>query len=1102
MKNLYVLLVGINDYPAPNPVLKGCIKDINQIEDYLKEFCAKDYQLHIKRLENSTATYANIKSSFRDHLGAAGPADIAWFHFSGHGSEEKTAPEFLTLEPNGKDQTLICSDSGIGGVPNLADKELAVLLNEVATKNKSQPPHILVSLDCCHSGSGTRSVGDDIQWTSRAAPSSGATRTLDSYADGYYSRLKNIEVPVSKHVVISACKSVQTAGDMPQGGAFTTGLIKTLRAAKGNLSYTDLFLRSRSSVQTIRDNQTPQFDTVNNFDPYVRFLEGSPTGEKDLYEVVKKDGKWFVKCGAIHGLPTQPSAPLAFDIYSPPPEKVLKGAATIKAVGAQMSSIDIDLDSGGVVNFFKKLTNNEEEEFRAALRHLPTPPELASLTGDASLIASIQNDPKLKAKNVAWAQPGEKVSLEVQLTPDAITVMDLDKGRKAFVTDGSTKDHISTVIDALDKIVVWRRFIELHNKNQASQVKDMVRYELHEIDEAGGIKKHGPGAVRIFASSQSLSNRIPAFRPVIHVQNIQQNLYCYLFFVAFDYSISCPGGEIVYRPYEHEDKSNIEIPLWKKTLGWGPAAGNAEDTCHFKLIVTTEPLDHQQFLQSGLGTHRDILGEPTPEKVFDDWAAYDIAVTMVRQDNAISSSTDVSLADGNIKIKAHPAMTASVSIGHAEANTRSTGPMNAFARLQQNNPMQMVDFSPSRSAQTQNVIEINNIRLASEDALENQPLEITLKHTPDENEFVLPVAFDGKHFRVIGDAVSDSEGTHIRIREIPDAPQTDASGMGERSLFKALKMTLFKVALAKPVNELCWVEKAADGDLVLQRENLGLKVGKAKKTLLILHGMAGDGLSMLKAIRDNMPSGSIDGYDLILVYNYESLNTPLDVTAAQLGKTLADYGYGSNDDRKMTIISHSLGGLIARWMIEKGGAKSYVEHCVLVGTPNNGSMFGRVDAYVKWSQTVLDMAINFMPTIVPFSGVLLKFFKTASDLGGSIAQIDPNSEFINKLNSTSDPGIRYTVISGDATGVDYEGSGYDGFIEKAKSRLGKWMNSDEPNDLFAPVKSLQCKELWEGRNAANKVLEPVANHHFGYFVTPGGTRSSNTVWKQLSEEIK
>jgi pimeloyl-ACP methyl ester carboxylesterase len=286
----------------------------------------------------------------------------------------------------------------------------------------------------------------------------------------------------------------------------------------------------------------------------------------------------------------------------------------------------------------------------------------------------------------------------------------------------------------------------------------------------------------------------------------------------------------------------------------------------------------------------------------------------------------------------------------------------------------------------------------------------------------------------------------------------------------------------------------------LQKENLGLKIGKAKKILLVLHGLAGDGLTMVKAIYENLPGANIENYDLILVYDYESLNTPLDVTAKTLALTLADFGFGK-DDKRMTIVSHSIGGLIARGLIDKSGGQTYVEHCILVGTPNNGSMFGRVDSYVKFAQNTLDLAINFIPTIVPFSGLLLKFFNTATDLGGSIAQIDPNSEFINKLNSSSDPGIRYTIISGDASGVDYKGSGYDGFIEKSKSRLGKWMNSDEPNDLFAPVRSLQCKELWEGRNPENKILDPISNHHFGYFTTPRGSRDTNTVWNALSKEL-
>lgn len=138
-----------------------------------------------------------------------------------------------------------------------------------------------------------------------------------------------------------------TIGGRPsQGGAFTSGLIKALEASKGNLSYTDLFIRARSTVEQTRENQTPQFETIQNFDPYVRFLEGSPTGERDVYEVIVKDGDWYVKCGAIHGLPTAPSSPIELDIYTSPPEKKHVSTAVIKSVGAQLSKIDIEGNLG------------------------------------------------------------------------------------------------------------------------------------------------------------------------------------------------------------------------------------------------------------------------------------------------------------------------------------------------------------------------------------------------------------------------------------------------------------------------------------------------------------------------------------------------------------------------------------------------------------------------------------------------------------------------------------------------------------------------------------------------------------------------------------
>ena len=76
------------------------------------------------------------------------------------------AKAFAALEPTGRIQTLVCVDAGRRDADGdlirpIADKELAVLLGEIAAKG----PHVVALLDCCHSGTGTRDAGARIrQW--------------------------------------------------------------------------------------------------------------------------------------------------------------------------------------------------------------------------------------------------------------------------------------------------------------------------------------------------------------------------------------------------------------------------------------------------------------------------------------------------------------------------------------------------------------------------------------------------------------------------------------------------------------------------------------------------------------------------------------------------------------------------------------------------------------------------------------------------------------------------------------------------------------------------------------------------------------------------
>ena len=68
-RNLYALLVGIDNYPNPNHNLQGCVNDITAVEEYLNErFDQQKYQLNLHILKDEQATRAAVIHGFRNHL--------------------------------------------------------------------------------------------------------------------------------------------------------------------------------------------------------------------------------------------------------------------------------------------------------------------------------------------------------------------------------------------------------------------------------------------------------------------------------------------------------------------------------------------------------------------------------------------------------------------------------------------------------------------------------------------------------------------------------------------------------------------------------------------------------------------------------------------------------------------------------------------------------------------------------------------------------------------------------------------------------------------------------------------------------------------------
>lgn len=310
---LYALLIGINDYRNKKFDLTGCVDDVFLVRDYLLKY-HQELNPQIEILTDSNAKYQDIIDVFRSHLTRAKPNDYVLFYYSGHGMWQSSAPEFRRFYPSHYDESMVCYDSLRNDVYSLADKEMAVLLSEVQTRQA------VVILDCCHSGSGSRdwssnSIGMGGRYKVRRIPRQSNERPLQSYLNGYFiKQTDNLNIPPAHHMLLAACKRFQNAAeDMvndPNAGTkthglFTWHLIKTLRESNGKIDYLNLFKLTRMSlIRATGRSQDPSFEPFGQFNIGQEFLGRVVSHTPGLYKVDYSPelGSFRINAGLLQGL--------------------------------------------------------------------------------------------------------------------------------------------------------------------------------------------------------------------------------------------------------------------------------------------------------------------------------------------------------------------------------------------------------------------------------------------------------------------------------------------------------------------------------------------------------------------------------------------------------------------------------------------------------------------------------------------------------------------------------------------------------------------------------------------------------------------------------
>lgn len=637
-KKFFALLVGIDTYPEGVSNLRGCVNDVNHFKDYLQEHVALDRC--IETLTNSEATRENIIRLFRQHLGKAGENDLVLFHYSGHGSRELAAPEFREYFSEGKGETLVCYDSRIEGGYDLADKELAVLFREVAKKN----PHIVVCMDCCHSGSVTRDVeaneydlGEFREIEGRfGGKGTDTPRPLESYLEGFYKHMDSIRIPQSRHVLMAACDRTQKAWETKDHrGVFTTTLLEVLTKSGPALSYADLFVRCRSAILKRVRNQTPQFETYAHFMPYTKFLDGQPLEQRARYYVYFERGDWKMDCGALHGLPAEVEKEAEVALY---PESTgnstgneIAGYAKVTSVGAQTSTLLPDFDTSNTARYYAEIIS------------LPVPPMPVLLEGDDQGKTLVKNALPQGANFVFTDEPG-------------ITgyVMSVRSGRFLLSQKNKDTDVLIQGVECdpqkccdymfavLERVIRWERGLVLQN-NKTALNRDQVDFKFFKVMDDGTEQEVDQKDQKNFVEldfvdgGKGIRARLRARSRAAQTLHVTLVYFSRKFGIHILYNEPLVPGKDFVTLWGEGEEDYIYLP------GGIDAAMDS-----FKLIVSTERVDDFLLIQEDLELgkirsardlrERDIgkVDEYKRErrrKITNDWFTKTITVKTLRQPN-------------------------------------------------------------------------------------------------------------------------------------------------------------------------------------------------------------------------------------------------------------------------------------------------------------------------------------------------------------------------------------------------------------------------------------------------------------------------------------
>jgi triacylglycerol esterase/lipase EstA (alpha/beta hydrolase family) len=699
-KNIYTLLVGINEYKSLNiPPLRGCVRDIEEIEKYLLERFSQRENVEFtlvqpKVLKNHEAARQKIiEEGFEQYLCQAGDGDVVLFYYAGHGSQEKAGEEFWSVEPDHLNETLVCYDSRTDGVWDLADKELRYLISKVAGDDPQRGPHVLVILDCCHSGSGTRAP----EVAERNAPMDDRERPWEEFifakefADkkAALTQLSNTQdagqkktglvLPKGKHVLISACRDYETAKEYKREDSEIQGVLsyffqQTLRQTNGSLSYQNLARRLNALVTGKLRDQSPQIEATSPEELKRSFLNGGiPELPLNYFNLTYKtqSNSWVIDGGMFDGIPkpfdNQAMRIAIFPSGSESKPELLRNPSA--AIGkAEVTQVFTQQSQVKIIETKEEFSQNKS--YPAIITSLPLKRLKIHIKGEAVGVdlvreairqAGPEEQPSLY---VSEAEKSEEVNYELLIEGGQYWIKKASEDRRLFAPipetpepTGYTSEQALEAVRRLEHIARWLNVLDIPNPPRSRVTPDDIEMEFFPHPNLLPANKQNLEAAKAKALEIRLEyeNQNGEWQPpTLYVKLTNRSdkiLYCNILDLAEDSSINNPlfveKRSVRLKPGESIEGEYIDLGVPDEFA----AQGITEQKDIFKLLVSTQEFDASQLEQEGLELNRSItrnikqsysgildslLDQVNTRKAttslrnYDDWATKEVIITVVR----------------------------------------------------------------------------------------------------------------------------------------------------------------------------------------------------------------------------------------------------------------------------------------------------------------------------------------------------------------------------------------------------------------------------------------------------------------------------------------